>query len=111
MTQTFSRAVFSAAFASAAFVALSFHAAPAHADAAMAKAKNCTACHAVDKKLIGPSFKDIAAKYKDDGGAVAVLVGKVQGGGSGVWGQIPMPANPQVNGDEAKALVEWILTQ
>ncbi len=81
----------------------------AHADAALAKAKNCTACHAVDKKLIGPAFKAIAAKYKDDKGAAANLAGKVRGGGKGVWGQIPMPANPQVNEAEAAALVKWVL--
>jgi cytochrome c len=82
----------------------------AHADAAMAKAKNCTACHAVDKKLIGPSFKAIAAKYKDDKDAAGKLAGKVRGGGKGVWGQIPMPANPQVNEAEAATLVKWVLS-
>jgi cytochrome c len=82
----------------------------AQADANLAKAKNCTACHAVDKKLIGPSFKDIAAKYKEDAGAAAKLAGKVRAGGVGVWGQIPMPANPQVNEAEAAQLVKWVLS-
>jgi cytochrome c len=81
----------------------------AWADANLAKAKNCTACHAQDKKLIGPSYKDIATKYANDKDAVAKLTRKVREGGVGVWGQIPMPANPQVNADEAATLVRWIL--
>ncbi|MCX7228521.1 MAG: c-type cytochrome [Burkholderiales bacterium] len=85
--------------------------APAHASLDLAKAKNCTACHAVDKKLIGPSYKDVAAKYATDKDASAKLAKKVREGGVGVWGQIPMPANPQVNADEAAALVKWILVQ
>jgi len=84
---------------------------PALADSALAKAKNCTACHAVDKKLIGPAFKAVALKYKEADGAAAKLAGKVRGGGVGVWGQIPMPANPQVSEAEAAALVKWILSQ
>lgn len=83
----------------------------AHADMALAQSKNCTACHAVDKKLIGPSFKDIAAKYKDADGAVDKLAAKVRAGGVGVWGQIPMPANPQVSEAESKTLVQWIMAQ
>lgn len=85
--------------------------APAHASLDLAKAKNCTACHAVDKKLIGPAYKDVAAKYATDKDASAKLAKKVREGGVGVWGQIPMPANPQVNADEAAALVKWILVQ
>ena len=85
--------------------------APAHASLDLAKAKNCTACHAVDKKLIGPSYKDVAAKYSTDKDGPTKLAKKVREGGVGVWGQIPMPANPQVNADEAAALVKWILTQ
>jgi cytochrome c len=76
----------------------------------LAKAKNCTACHAVDKKLIGPSYKDVATKYANDKDAVGKLTKKVRDGGVGVWGQIPMPANPQVTADEATTLVKWILT-
>jgi cytochrome c len=83
--------------------------APAHASMDLAKAKNCTACHAVDKKLIGPSYKDVAAKYANDKDAVAKLSKKVREGGVGAWGQIPMPANPQVNADEAAALAKWIM--
>ena len=83
--------------------------APAFASQQLAKDKNCLACHAVDKKLVGPSYKDIAAKYKNDKNAQAMLVKKVRDGGVGVFGQIPMPANPQVNEQEAQTLVKWIL--
>lgn len=83
---------------------------PALADLAMAKAKNCLACHAVDKKLVGPAYKDVAAKYAGQKDAAAKLEAKVMKGGSGVWGPIPMPANPQVNAEEAKKLVAWILS-
>ena len=85
-------------------------AAPAFASAELAKQKNCLACHAADKKLVGPAYKDIAAKYKADKNAQATLVKKVREGGVGVWGQIPMPANPQVNEQEAQALVKWVLS-
>jgi len=81
----------------------------AQASAELAKTRNCNACHAVDKKLIGPSFKDIAAKYAADKDAPARLAKKVREGGVGAWGQIPMPANPQVSAEEANALVRWIL--
>jgi cytochrome c len=82
----------------------------AHADEALAKAKNCMSCHAIDKKLVGPAYKDVAAKYKGDKGAVATLAAKVKAGGKGVWGQIPMPPN-NVTDDEAKKLVTWVLSQ
>ena len=85
--------------------------APAMADLQLATAKNCMACHSVDKKLVGPSFKDVAAKYAGQKDAAAKLEAKVIKGGSGVWGPVPMPANAQVNPDEAKKLVAWILTQ
>jgi cytochrome c len=94
-------------FAFAGFTA----ATPAMADMALATAKNCMACHAVDKKLVGPSYKDVAAKYAGQKDAVEKLSAKVIKGGSGVWGPIPMPANAQVTPDEAKKLVAWILTQ
>lgn len=83
---------------------------PAMASADLAQKKNCLACHAVDTKRIGPSYKDVAAKYADNKDATATLVTKVIKGGGGVWGAIPMPANPQVTEAEAKALVQWILT-
>jgi cytochrome c len=81
----------------------------AHADEALAKAKNCMSCHAIDKKLVGPSYKDVAAKYKGDKGAVAMLATKVKTGGKGTWGAIPMPPN-NVTEDEAKKLVTWVLS-
>ena len=82
---------------------------PALADMALATAKNCMACHAVDKKLVGPSYKDIATKYAGQADAVDKLAGKVVKGGSGAWGPVPMPANAQINDAEAKKLVAWIL--
>ena len=84
-------------------------AAPALADLQLAQSKNCMACHAVDKKVIGPSFKDVAAKYKDTKGAVDLLAVKIVKGGSGVWGPVPMPANTQVNEADAKKLAAWVL--
>ena len=82
----------------------------AHADEALAKAKNCMSCHAIDKKLVGPAYKDVAAKYKGDAGAVDKLAAKVKAGGKGVWGEIPMPPN-NVSDDEAKKLATWVLSQ
>ena len=86
-------------------------AAPAFAQADLAKQKNCMACHAIDKKLVGPAYKDVAAKYAGQKDAVDKLAQKVIKGGSGVWGPVPMPANPQVSEAEAKQLVQWILSQ
>ena len=76
----------------------------------MAKKYNCLACHATDKKLIGPSYKDVAAKYKGDAGAEAKLIAKVKNGGAGVWGQIPMPPNAAVPDADIKTLVKWVLS-
>src|SRR4029434_852257 len=84
---------------------------PVFAQAELAKQKNCLACHAVDKKLVGPSYKDVAAKYKGDKDASAKLAKKIREGGVGVWGQVPMPANPQVNEQEAQSLAKWVLSQ
>jgi cytochrome c len=86
-------------------------AAPAFAQADLAQKKNCMACHAIDKKLVGPAYKDVAAKYAGQKDAVDKLSQKVLKGGAGVWGAVPMPANPQVTEAEAKQLVSWILTQ
>ncbi len=94
--------------AAAAMAALASNA--AFANEQLAKEKNCLACHAVDQKLVGPSYKEVAAKYKGDKSAEAKLATKIQKGGSGAWGAIPMPANPQVDDNEAKALVKWILS-
>jgi cytochrome c len=84
---------------------------PVLADQALATAKNCMACHAVDKKLVGPSYKDVAAKYGGQKDAVDKLAVKIQKGGAGVWGPVPMPANTQVNEADAKKLAAWVLTQ
>lgn len=82
----------------------------AMANADLAKAKNCMACHAVDNKVVGPAYKEVAKKYAADKTAEAKLVQKVLKGSSGVWGAIPMPANAQVSEAEAKTLVKWILS-
>ena len=84
--------------------------APALANVDLAQKKSCMACHAADKKLVGPSFKDVAAKYAGQTDATAKLAEKIQKGGVGAWGQIPMPANPQVSADEAKTLAAWVMT-
>ncbi|ABX35387.1 cytochrome c class I [Delftia acidovorans SPH-1] len=84
--------------------------APAMADQALATSKNCMACHAVDKKLVGPSYKDVASKYAGQKDAVDKLAAKIMKGGSGVWGPVPMPANPQVNDADAKKLAAWVLS-
>jgi cytochrome c len=86
-------------------------AAPARADEALAKKHNCLICHAVDKKLVGPSFKDIAMKYKGQKAAAAKLEEKVKKGGSGVWGPVPMPPNAAVPEGDIKKLVAWVLKQ
>lgn len=78
---------------------------------ALAQKSGCLACHSVDKKVLGPAYKDVAAKYKGDKGAEARLVEKVKKGGSGVWGPIPMPANsPHVKDEDIKTLVHWVLS-
>lgn len=84
-------------------------AAPAMADEALAKAKNCLACHQVDKKVVGPSYKEVAKKHGNDASKAGVLADKIMKGGSGVYGAVPMPANPQVSKDEATKLATWIL--
>lgn len=87
----------------------------AHAAVDAAKAQDianknaCMGCHQVDKKLVGPAFKDVAAKYKGDKGALAKLSAKVKNGGSGVWGPVPMPANAGVSDADIKTVVEWVL--
>lgn len=80
------------------------------ANADLAKAKNCLACHSVDNKVVGPAYKDVAKKYAGDKKAEDKLVGKVLKGGTGTWGAVAMPANPQVSEAEAHTLVKWILS-
>jgi len=91
--------------------ALSALAAPAMADQSLAAAKNCMACHAAEKKLVGPSYKEVAIKYAAQKDAVDRLAVKIIKGGSGVWGPVPMPANGQVSEADAKKLAAWVLTQ
>lgn len=95
-------------FASLAAAAVAVHAAPD--GMALAGKYNCLACHAVDHKIVGPAYKDVAAKYKGDKGAAARLMAKVKAGGSGVWGQIPMPAQ-QVSDADLKVIVDWVLSR
>lgn len=80
------------------------------ANADLAKAKNCLACHSVDNKVVGPAYKDVAKKYAGDKKAEDKLVTKVLKGGTGTWGAVAMPANPQVSEAEAHTLVKWILS-
>ncbi|MBL8414676.1 MAG: c-type cytochrome [Propionivibrio sp.] len=89
---------------------LSAGAAQAADEEALAKSKNCLACHAVDKKLVGPSYKDVAKKYAGQKDAEAKLSEKVIKGGKGVWGEIPMPPNASVTPAESTKLVQWILS-
>jgi cytochrome c len=81
----------------------------AQADEALAKAKNCTTCHSVDKKIVGPSYKDIAAKRASEKGAEAALAGKIKNGSKGEWGQVPMPPNA-VSDAEGATLAKWVLS-
>ena len=86
-------------------------AAPAMADLNLARSKNCMSCHAVEKKLVGPSFKDVAAKYANQKDAADKLAAKIVKGGGGVWGPLPMPANATVSDADAKALAAWVMSQ
>ena len=95
----------------AALVAGSAHAALDNAAAeALMKKDGCAVCHSVDKKIVGPSYQEVAAKYKGDAGAAAKLIKKVKDGGSGVWGPVPMPPNATTSDADIKNLVDWILT-
>ena len=94
----------------AAAIAIVLASAPALANEDLAKKDGCTACHAIDKKLVGPAYKEVAAKYRGDKSAEAKLIEKVKKGGVGVWGQVPMPPNAHVKDEEVKALVKWVLS-
>jgi cytochrome c len=98
------------AAATAALIAPAVNAADAKAAEALAKSSGCLACHTVDKKLVGPSYKDIAAKYRAQKGAEADLIKKVKAGGKGTWGDIPMPPNAHVKDADIRTLVQWILS-
>ena len=93
-------------------LAAALSAAPALAadELALAQKSACTACHAVDKKIVGPAYKDVAAKYKGNAKAQAMLEEKVKKGGVGVWGQVPMPPNSSVKDEDIKKLVAWVLS-
>lgn len=93
------------------FLASTAVALPALASPDLAKSKNCMGCHAVERKLVGPAYKDIAKRYANDPGAADMLAQRIVQGGSGVWGVIPMPANPRVSAEDAKKLAVWILEQ
>ena len=99
-----------ALLAQLAVTAAVFVAAPAFADQALATSKNCMACHAVEKKLVGPSYKEVATKYAGQKDAVDKLAAKIIKGGAGVYGPVPMPANTQVNEADSKKLAEWVLS-
>jgi cytochrome c len=94
----------------AATLAAALSATPVLANQELATKNACTACHAVDKKLVGPAYKDVAAKYRDNKGAGADLIKKVKAGSKGVWGDIPMPPNAHVKDDDIKTLVQWVLS-
>jgi cytochrome c len=94
----------------AALVSLGMAMSPVRANEQLAQGKNCMSCHRLDSKLVGPAYKDVAAKYAGQAGAVAKLTQKVMKGGAGVWGPVPMPANPQVSEADATQLVQWILS-
>jgi cytochrome c len=95
-------------------LAVAAMAAPAYADNAaalqLAQKNNCAACHAVDKKVVGPAWQDIGKKYAGDAGAEARLVAKTKKGGVGVWGQVPMPPNVTVKEADIKAIVQYALS-
>lgn len=80
-------------------------------EAALAKSRNCLACHAVDRKIVGPSYKDIARKYAGQKNIDALLADKILKGSKGAWGPLPMPPNPTVKPDEAGRLARWIIDQ
>jgi cytochrome c len=84
---------------------------PAAASEELAKKHACFACHAVDKKMVGPAYKDVAAKYRSDKQAAAKLAAKVKKGSQGAWGNVPMPPNTAVPDADVNALVKWILSQ
>lgn len=82
----------------------------ASADQKLAQSKACLSCHQVDKKVVGPAFKDVAKKYKGDAAAATHLEHVIQAGGKGAWGAVPMPPQPKVSADEAKKLAAWVLS-
>src|SRR3954454_11540750 len=98
-------------FSASAIAAALMLAGAAHAQEKLAQASGCMTCHAIDKKVIGPSYKEVAAKYRNDKGAEEALFKKVKAGGKGVWGETPMPPNAHVKDEDIHALVKWVLSQ
>ncbi|MGY1488614.1 c-type cytochrome [Methylobacillus pratensis] len=86
------------------------HAADAKAAQTLAQKSGCLACHGVEKKIVGPGYKEVAEKYKNDKAAEAKLITKVKAGGSGAWGPMPMPPNAHVKDEDIKTIVQWILS-
>ncbi|MCH7342275.1 c-type cytochrome [Pelomonas sp. CA6] len=82
---------------------------PAHANLALAQKNACMACHAVDKKLVGPAYQEVAKKYAGQADAKAKLAASIKQGGAGKWGPVPMPAQPNLSDDDLQALAGWIL--
>lgn len=82
----------------------------ASASADLARSKNCVACHSAERRMIGPTYKAIAARYADDAGAVRTLTERILAGSSGNWGPMPMPPQPSLSRDDAETLARWILT-
>jgi cytochrome c len=97
-------------FAACAMAAALALAGAAQANEKLAQANGCTTCHGIDKKIIGPAYKDVANKYRGDKNAEPMLIKKVKEGGKGVWGDIPMPPNAHVKDADIKTLVEWVLS-
>lgn len=93
----------------AVMVSVSAQALDAAAAKALASKSACLACHAVDRKMVGPSYKDVAAKHKGEADAVAKVAARIKSGGSGMYGPVPMPAQPNLKDDELKLLAEWVL--
>jgi cytochrome c len=97
--------------ASAALLVLSGAAFADDAALALAQKNACMSCHGVDKKIVGPAYKEVAKKYAGDKGAKDRLIAKVKAGGKGVWGPVPMPPNPNVKNEDLEKIIEWVLSQ
>lgn len=95
----------------AAAITLDAHAAHAADGRTIAQQNNCFACHSAEQKIIGPAFKAVAAKYRGNQQAEAILMAKVKSGGEGVWGSMPMPSQSQLSEDQLKTVVDWVLAQ
>jgi cytochrome c len=97
--------------ASAALLVMSGSALADDAAMALAQKNACMSCHGVDKKIVGPAYKEVAKKYAGDKGAKDQLIAKVKAGGKGVWGPVPMPPNPNVKKEDLEKIIDWVLSQ